>query len=653
MIARLLPFIALAAALVGCGAKEDPDAMAAPPPKSGAVAPPAVPNAKQGGPQDMAPGSGVTPTGDAEDGRVILALPPLPAEFRIDFARWAGVPLLKTKFGVYATPFSPKEELVRSLDLVREIGVRDFRYELAWGKPDAVAFDVIGGTASAPTYDFTYADAVLDRARTLGIRPLLALSYCPTPLQTRTEWARWKDMPSDLGAWREIGRTFVAHLRARGQTDVRYEAWNEPDMPEATGKMFFEGTVEDYARLYDATVAGVRAGDPDATVGGPAAAYDLRYLAPVLAGDADFASIHGYANFPVQIANMRKALAGRPDLPILLTEYASFNDFRKDGPAVRSDAAAAFFRDADGLLRLTDVTKVYWAQWIDDYLGLVSRDGHRRAIYNAFKVYGMMPTDRVSVTPFYPAPESRGIRTSPAPDHKQEKIASTPSPTVPPFVPQGEPALTVLASASKAEAAVVVANPTGDDRTVTLRFDRLKVGGAWRLMRIDSHHASFVDDPSTEALRVDETPAVGKSWTGVVPAQGVVALFAGKPTPEPRIADGRVVREVRHFPDRASPAYADFDPATSTARLGGGAGRIGVVFDGMRRFRLAPKGQGGGTISVRAEFPGGVVRLLPTRGVVDLRRLAPAGWDGRRVTLTFALTNAKESSHVRLALLRP
>ena len=553
-----------------------------------------------------------------------LLPPPPPVEFRIDFAHWAGVPLLKTKFGVYATPFSPQEELVRSLDLVREIGVRDFRYELAWGKPDAVAYDAIGGTASALTYDFTYADAVLDRARTLGIRPLLALSYCPTPLQTRTEWARWKDVPKDLGAWRTINRTFVAHLKARGLSDVRYEAWNEPDMPEAKGKMFFEGTPEDYARVYEATAAGVRAADPDALVGGPAAAYDLRYLAPVLAGTADFASIHAYANYPGQIEAMRKALASRPDLPILLTEYASFTDFRKNGPALRAEAAAAFFRDADGLLALTDVTKVYWAQWIDDDLGMISRKGRRRAIYNAFRLYGMMPTDRVSAIPTERA--------------------------------EG---LTVLASASKGEAAVVVANPTDEARTVRLRFSRTPVTGRWETMRIDRRHASFEDDPSTEALRVEDRPPIESTWQGTVPAQGVVFLRAGR-APTLRLPEGHVVREWRRFEERAGKSYADFDPATWTVRLGGEDSRLGVEVEGLDACRMAMESQGSGpSPSLRIDYRSGKrgytrafvygpVGKPPAWGTgrtadgrtdrlgkrLDLRRNAPPDWDGRAI-LTF------------------
>ena len=541
------------------------------------------------------------------------------AAYRIDFARWAGVPLLRTKFGVYETPFVAREALVRSLALLRRIGVRDLRYELAWGKPDAMAFDTVRSSG----IEFAFVDAVLDRCRALGVRPLFATGYCPPFLQRSAGPSAWKDPPRDLGAWAGIERAFAAHLRGRG---VRYEVWNEPDMPEGTGKMFFDGSVADYGRIYAAAARGLREGDPDAEVGGPAAAYDLRYLAPVLAGSADFASIHGYANYPTQIAGMRRALLNRPDLPILLTEYASFDDFRTDGPAVRTDAAAAFFRDADGLLRRTDVATVYWAQWIDDRLGLLARDGHRRALFNAFEAYGAMPPDRVAV-----APSVDGAASG----------------------------LTVLASASATEAAVIVANPTDADRSVDLRFDRLpEAKGPCRLSRIDRHHASFVDDPATEALRVDATLPPAPSWSGKVPAHGVAILAIGDPEPVAPVPRGRVVRERSWFADRASEAYADFDPATWTARLGGGSARIEVEFEGATAFRLVPTVQGRGAVTLRIEFRDrrerfGAAVASPGTGLVDLRRLAPPGWDGRRVRLGFGLADATTGSHARLRLAAP
>ena len=465
------------------------------------------------------------------------------------------------------------------------------------------------------------------------------------PLQTRKEWAAWKDVPSDLNAWGRMNEAFAAHLRARGQRGIRYEVWNEPDMPEGDSKMFFTGSPEDYGRVYRAARAGLRQGDPDAALGGPAIAYDRRYLALILDDEADFASIHAYANYAPQIAGMREALRDRPDLPILLTEYASFTEFRPDGPTTRSDAAAAFFRDADGLLRLTDVTKVYWAQWIDDTLGLVDRQGHRRAIFNAFRVYAMMPTDRVAVS----------------------------------RAPEG---LTVLASAGPTEMGIVVANPTGTDREVALDLAHRPVrSGTLEVRRIDRHHASHGDDPATEALRVDETVPLGDTWTGTVPAQGVVFLRAGRPAPAPKIPQGTVVRDLHRFPDRKTAGYAEFDSATWTARLGEGPGLVGAEIEEPSR-RLLVTRVGGGEAALRVGYRGrdgrftagvlrrtrgfgadpwggaGRTRDLPRRLTIDLAREAPRDWDGRRVTLWFAngvgpTEGAGDASRVRFTIGSP
>ena len=124
---------------------------------------------------------------------------------------------------------------------------------MGWGKPDVLAFDQIGGTPTNLTHDFSMIDAWVGGLKSIGVQPLLALAYDPTPLQTRAEWARWKDLPSDLDAWSAINRAYAAHLKNFG---ADYEIWNEPDMPEPNGKMFFSGDAADYGRLYGASIKG-------------------------------------------------------------------------------------------------------------------------------------------------------------------------------------------------------------------------------------------------------------------------------------------------------------------------------------------------------------------------------------------------------------
>lgn len=600
--------------------------------------------------------------------------------FEVDFSKPCDPPLLKTKFGVYQTPLTTLPRLLDSIPLLREINVSDFRYEIGWGKPDVLAHDQISGDATRLSYDFSTLDALVGKLEASGARPLLALSYCPNPLKSRTEWAAWKDVPSSLPAWEQINRDYVRHLKqAHGRSRIAYEVWNEPDIPDPSGKMFFSGGPEDYAQLYRHSAAGVRAGDPDAPVGGAAIAYDLRYMAPILSQPLDFASIHAYDNYAPQINNLRGALAARPDLPIFLTEYASFTEFPAEGPQSRHMAAMRFFRDVRGMLAMTDVTKVYWAQWLDagqrPGMGLISWDGHPKAIFNAFKIYGMMPTDRV--------------------------VAS----------PDGADGINLLASGDRQSAGVVIWNENTSDRAVKVKLSRLPFNsGTLQLFRIDSRHASVIDNPASKYLQPLAQSRFSRgaplAWSGVVPAQSVVFLrllnSAGQRRKPSRIvAPGSFVRSRHWFPDRKSDAYADFDPARMEARLGMGSGdlgaaQVGAVLDNPARMLRVQVEKSGpfqkqdrnSIFGLRLDFQasdgstnrsvllhGGLYdagrdSALPWAGgratpdharlqdamnrgrpfVIDLARLAPAGWNRGRIVLTFLLQNAGRGSRAKWAV---
>jgi hypothetical protein len=181
--------------------------------------------------------------------------------FTADFGRWSGPPLVKTKFGVYQTPFLPPSSWKKMMPLLQEAGVQDFRYEMAWGKPDAQAFDQITGTAARPLINFVPLDPLVNGLKAVGVHPLFAMTYDPLPLKTGTAWRRWKDVPSDVDAWGRINGSYAAHYRVSlGLQAPAYEVWNEPDLPGDGGKVFFNGGPSDYARVYAAAQAGLRAG---------------------------------------------------------------------------------------------------------------------------------------------------------------------------------------------------------------------------------------------------------------------------------------------------------------------------------------------------------------------------------------------------------
>ena len=445
--------------------------------------------------------------------------------------------------------------------------------------------------------------------------------------------------------------------------------------------------------LYSQSARGVRSGDADAQVGGPAAAYDLNYLAPLLDQPLDFASIHGYDNYAGQIANVRGALKTRPDVPIWLTEYASFTDLPANGPQSRHAGAMRFFRDAKGLLALTDVTKVYWAQWLDagdaPGMGFVTFDGHRKAIYNALKIYNEMPVDRVFV-------------------------GSTDA-----------PGLDAMASADAQRASFVMWNASDQTQSATVNLSGLPfANGALQTFRIDANHASYVDNAASEALLpLENRPFRGARdlvWRGDVPAHGVVYLQASDAATPPVAASpartkiGDWVRNYHWFADRAAGSYADFDAPNATApnatapnatapnatapnataRLGTGAGndaQIGVVLDdaasqievraaqwnvrgasALSELRLDFRARDGSysrSVSVcRARHDASRYPTLPwgTRRAPDrfiahdfangrafaleLARWAPPDWDGKRVIFSFVLRDAGRDARAKWIL---
>lgn len=134
-----------------------------------------------------------------------------------------------------------------------------------------------------PVYDFTILDGIFDTWKTAGAIPLVEFGFMPKDLAAElpnrhvpyevhfpksTISGSSNNPPKDYGKWRDLVRAVTAHLVQRyGRAAVEqwnFEVWNEPDID------YWHGSREDYFKLYDYTVAGVRAALPMARVGGPA-----------------------------------------------------------------------------------------------------------------------------------------------------------------------------------------------------------------------------------------------------------------------------------------------------------------------------------------------------------------------------------------------
>jgi hypothetical protein len=77
---------------------------------------------------------------------------------------------------------------------------------------------------------------------------------------------------------------------------------------------------------------------------------------------------------------------------------------RNDDVRATYQGAQQLLADFDVLLSRPELTSVSWAWYMDPgratnttCMGLISATGHRKAVFNAWKIYGRMPVDRKQV----------------------------------------------------------------------------------------------------------------------------------------------------------------------------------------------------------------------------------------------------------------
>ena len=467
--------------------------------------------------------------------------------------QWAEYPLVK-KIGLYQTPLVSKEWLARDMPKLAELEARSMRYEMACGKDDLYGQPCVTGSAKNLTYNLTDINYLLTQAKRYS--PVLVIShgYTPTLLQSRpTEWSGFMDRPTDLDTWAAINERFAKEWKAKRYTNSYVEIWNEPDLKDG----FFTGTVDDYLDIYQSAAPAVNKGYADIKVGGPAGAFNGWHQPLVDRVKAnnlplDFLSGHAYgAEYAWQLDAMRSALTrlGNNEAEMLLTEYSPYAaaDYQKDGPVERAEAAMTFFNALPGMLECPDLTYVNWAQYIDpgffvgDKLGLIDRDsGSRKALFNAFKLYGMMPADRRRIT----------------------------------IVGQGANG---MASASPTCVTAVVWNTQSEEKTVKIVLNNIPfTSGQLEVYHIDESHNSWYETKKGGALVKSTSEQIDIEGgrvvvEDVVRSKGVcfIRITAdGTTTLFPQIRLGTIVRTHQWFPNRSNKAaYALFDPKTWTVRL--------------------------------------------------------------------------------------
>jgi xylan 1,4-beta-xylosidase len=150
---------------------------------------------------------------------------------------------------------------------------------LKWGSTNVYTEDGHG----RPVYDWRIVDSIFDTYIKRGMKPFAEIGFMPEALSRhpkpyRHHWSPgirydsvftgWAYPPVDYSKWGELVFKWVRHCVERyGTKEVeswRWEVWNEPDIG------YWQGTADEYFKLYDYAADAVKRALPEAQVGGPA-----------------------------------------------------------------------------------------------------------------------------------------------------------------------------------------------------------------------------------------------------------------------------------------------------------------------------------------------------------------------------------------------
>jgi xylan 1,4-beta-xylosidase len=340
---------------------------------------------------------------------------------------------------------------------------------LKWGSTNVYTENAAG----KPVYNWTILDHIFDTFTAAGIKPLVEIGFMPQALSTHPEPYRhnfpqgtiftgWAYPPKDYQKWSEVVFQLVRHLRERyGEAEVNtwlWEVWNEPDIG------YWQGTPEEYFKLYDFGVdavlralPGARVGGPDSTgPANPKAAEFLRSFLDHCSHQRDYVSgktgspLHFISFHPkgsptwqgdhVQMGIVHQLAAIEKGFQVV----ASFPEFRRT-PIILGEsdpegcAACSARTNPQNAYRNGPLYAAYTAETLNDILFLASRErinfqgavtwafefegqpyfegfrtlatnGVDKPVLNAFRMFGLLGGERVIATSSGAVPPDEVVR---------------------------------------------------------------------------------------------------------------------------------------------------------------------------------------------------------------------------------------------------
>jgi xylan 1,4-beta-xylosidase len=351
---------------------------------------------------------------------------------------------------------------------------------LKWGSTNAYTEDADG----RPKYDWTVVDRIFDTYLERKMKPLVEIGFMPEALSAKPEpyrhdwkpglpynriYTGWAYPPKDYDKWRELVFQWVTHaVEKYGKAEVEtwyWEVWNEPDIG------YWQGTPEEFRKLYDYAADGLKRALPTGRIGGPHVTgpnsprtqqflrgflehclREKNHATGKIGSPLDFVAFHakgsprvvdghvrmGIGNQLQAISNAFQIIASYPELkriPIVIGESdpegcaacsvaTNPENAYRNGTMYSSYTAAQLARTYE-LADLHDVNllgSVSWSFEFEDqpyFAGFrdLATNGIAKPVLNVFRMLGMMKGERLRVDSAGAAPltaiRDMGVRGAP------------------------------------------------------------------------------------------------------------------------------------------------------------------------------------------------------------------------------------------------
>lgn len=623
------------------------------------------------------------------------------AQIVADFSKPNDAPLLK-KISMYSTTIgsidSYYERNDRDFKKILPLDASTYRLDLAMGKGDCWAANIVDGQPQNRTYHWTELDDWTLKCNQQNVMPYISWCYIPNPFRAN---ANHRDLDESIPnwevAWKSMHEDLARHVTEVSSLPVYHEIYNEPDL----GDFFWnvlnikdEGIAflqrDDFNQrfngMYKAAAQGIRTANADALVGGPAFAVAEKYTNDFLAYvkinnlPLDFYSMHQYRDagpWPGRVNSVRTSLSekGFSTTPLHISEYnfaqADWDNINWFGNHY-AGASVALSYIKEIFVDFKDIEKIHWAQFLNagfNGLGLIDYYGTKKAIYNAFAIIADMPVAGYELN---------------LPDDDIDGMAS--------------------ADADKCTVVLWNKNTTSA-KSISLQFSNVEFAkGTVRVYRIDGEHASAYDggEPDLQAVeQIENISTATYTWSGDVPAEGVVYVVLQKENSsrhdfhpeEGHRSMAKFIKPHFYYYARGKTFWNHFDEKTWTAYVGSGnetgnvVAPVGVEADDLPNTILfngiltgSPQSSGSNSlVGVQIDFhttsgytkavlfhnqiynagrswtlPWGkngkedtAVEVVIENFEVSLADYAPSGWDGRVIITTLVQDCG---SHVALTL---